>query len=109
MSQAQEIVTVGEEKDGWSSVNIRCSECSYVAFTGAPTKVIASRSSWISDHLSQHNPGRALDIEVSWEPSACCSVCEDGIGSIRWHEDGGVWCTECKTIWDENGQYGMTE
>lgn len=84
-----------------------CGHCGYTRFgatlhaTERPTA-----SDVLADHLAQHAPGRAVDIEVDWEPSALCSVCEDGIGLIKPDDDGGLECEECGTVWDINGTGG---
>ena len=63
----------------------------------------------IRDHRAQYEPGRAPDIEVDWEPSAWCPVCEDGIGDIKWNSDGeGLICVRCKTTWTIRGEHGET-
>lgn len=88
------------------SYEIRCRKCSATTFTWSHT---ATSPAYLFDwHLKQHKPGRALDIEVDWEPSACCSVCPDGIGSIRWDNESGegLICIECRTTWDNEGRSG---
>lgn len=114
MSDAHEIVTLGEPREHaesphlWVAVKIECSECDHVEFTGVPEHEAEARTSWIADHIAQHAPGRALDIEVDWEPSACCSVCEGGIGDIRQVSSEGLECIECGTAWDNDGTMGET-
>jgi len=99
-------VSVGEPK-GVSecvSVTVTCSACDYKVWTGGRAGYDWSRL--IDDHLFQHNsPGRALDIEVDWEPSARCSVCPDGIGDIR-HSDQDLECWDCGTTWNLDGTAG---
>lgn len=90
----------------WVSVEVRCSECAFVSFTAAPVSVVDARVSWIADHLRQHAPGRALDIEVDWEPVASCSVCPDGIGGIEINDSESLRCAECGTAWDMDGKGG---
>lgn len=84
-----------------------CGHCGYARF-GATihAAVRLSASDVLADHLAQHAPGRAVDIEVDWEPSALCSVCEDGIGLIKPDDDGGLECEECGTVWDIDGTGG---
>ena len=113
MSEAREIITTTESRTGsrsWTNVVAECSVCGYKSFTAIWTDVFnrLNRRSWISDHLAQHGPGRALDIEVDWEPSARCSVCADGIGDIE-QEDEGLVCQECGTSWNLDGTGGMTD
>ena len=116
MSDAHEIVTLGEPEEipgfparRWVSVKVECSACRHVMFTGNWEHVAKERESWIADHIAQHAPCRALDIEVDWEPSACCSVCEDGIGDIRQVSSEGLECIECGTTWDNDGRGGETD
>lgn len=108
---AEAIITIGET--GYSehvgrfvSVKAECTECDYRTWTGGnPDR---DWSGIIDDHLAQHRPGRALDIEVDWEPSARCSVCKDGIGDIL-QEDDGLTCRECGTYWSIDGTGGYRE
>lgn len=107
-----EIVTLSASdaaSDGrvWVNVKVECSACDHVMFTGTWQPRAEARQSWIADHIAQHAPGRALDIEVDWEPSALCSVCEDGIGDIDLADDG-LACRECGTTWDIDGENGET-
>ncbi len=111
MSEPTSLIEIGEEdKDflGFHPAVIRCSEKDYTVFTsyrstyGDP-QGYADRV--LRDHLEQHKPGRAMDIEVSWEPSACCSVCEDSIGNVV-QEDDGLTCRDCGTTWDIDGEQG---
>ena len=92
-------------RDGYS-YEIRCTHCNHVTFTWG--RVLFSPRWVMRDHLPQHEPGRAVDIEVDWEPSACCSVCPDGIGSVRWDNESGegLICIECRTTWDNEGRSG---
>lgn len=64
----------------------------------------AFESMWV-DHQEQHRPGRALDIEVDWEPSATCSVCPDG-GDIHQDSSDTLECRQCGTVWDIDGSGG---
>lgn len=110
MSATAVIELRGEVDDlGWQPCTIRCSAGCYTAYTaykksyGDPQEY-ATRV--IYDHLRQHKPGRALDIEVSWEPSALCNVCEDDIGDIYWPYSGTLECRQCETTWDIDGTGG---
>lgn len=100
-------VTLGETTHSehlgrFVSVKVECSECDYKAWTGGSPNRDWTRL--IDGHLAQHRPGRAVDIEVDWEPSAWCSVCEDG-GDI--HQEGdGLTCRDCGTTWSIDGTYG---
>jgi hypothetical protein len=58
------------------------------------------------NHSRQYDPGRAPDIAVDWEISACCSVCPDGIGDVRMEDSESVRCKECGTTWDIRGTSG---
>ena len=73
--------------------------------------LIAEAREWPRDGVNEgrliNGPGRALDIEVDWEPSACCSVCADGVGDIT-QEDDGLRCHGCGTTWDMDGTGGET-
>lgn len=111
MSEPTALIELGEESEtypGFRSATIRCSEGDTTIFTsyrdtyGDPQDY-ANRA--LRDHLDQHKPGRALNVEVSWEPSAWCSVCEDEIGDIV-QEDDGLTCRECGTTWDIDGEQG---
>ncbi len=111
MSEAREIVTTTESPIGgrsWTNVKAECSECGHMEFTGIWTEKFDRRRSWIAGHLAQHEPGRALDIAVDWEPLANCSVCADGIGDIE-QEDEGLVCQECGTSWNLDGTGGTRD
>ena len=106
MSDATEIVHISEvDTRGFVSVRIECSDCRFTTYVGARLEVARRRKSWIKDHTDQHKPGRAIDIEVDWEPSARCSVCEDEIGNIV-QRDEGLVCDECGATWDLDGKGG---
>lgn len=107
-TEAYEIVTMqlGRAATGYVSVTARCSECRYTSFTGARVDIAAAREYWIKDHIEQHGPGRAVDIEVDWEISAYCSVCDDGIGDIEVVDSEIVECQECGTSWSMDGTGG---
>ena len=113
MSAAHEIVTLeprrAPSEDQWVSVKVECSACDHVMFTAHRKHVVMSRESWIADHIAQHAPGRALDIEVDWEPSACCSVCDDGIGDIEEESSEVLICRDCGTTWNYDGTMGETD
>lgn len=105
---ATAVVEIGEEQVSepsgrrFISVTVKCSEGDYATYAGGDPD--RDWSHLIDDHLAQHDPGRALDIEVDWEPSARCSVCEDG-GDIH-QEDDGLTCRDCGTRWDIDGCHG---
>lgn len=101
-------MTAQASNNGWTALKVECNICSHVTFTARPNDSIPLAEVILEDHLSQHEPGRALDIEVDWEPSANCSVCPDGIGTIKHSDDGGITCTECGTEWDLDGKGGVT-
>ena len=89
----------------WVCVSVTCDECGYTSYTAGPKSY-----KWehlIDHHLDQHAPYRALDIDVCWEVSADCSVCEDG-GEIV-EEDGGLTCRKCGAYWDIDGTGGTRE
>lgn len=94
-----------ENHEKWVSLKVKCGQCSHTTFTSRLRQFMPSASDILFEHLKQHEPGRAVDIEVDWEPSACCSVCDDGIGDIR-QEDEGVTCLDCGTTWDLDGKGG---
>lgn len=111
MSEAREIVTTTESRTGsrsWTSVRAECSACGYMEFTSIRTEEFDRDRSWIAGHLAQHEPGRALDIEVDWKLVAYCSICDDGIGDIE-QEDEGLVCQQCGTSWNLDGTGGMTD
>lgn len=58
------------------------------------------------EHSEQFKPGRAPDISVDWEISACCSVCEDGIGDVVSEDSESLRCKECSTTWSMEGDSG---
>lgn len=78
---ASATITIGETRYSehlgfFASITGQCSDCDYTTWTsGNPDR---DWSHLIDGHLSQHDPDRALDIEVDWGPSARCSVCDDG-------------------------------
>lgn len=105
---ATAVVEIGSEQVSepsgrrFISVTVKCSECDYATYTGGDPD--RDWSHLIDGHLAQHEPDRALDIEVDWEPSASCSVCEDG-GDVV-YEDDGLMCRDCRTHWDIDGKSG---
>ena len=103
MAEAIIEITHQEESRAWVSVKASCPLCAHAAYTGG--RPDRDWSHILDSHLAQHQPGRALDIEVDWTPSAVCSVCEDGIGDIH-AEDEGLTCRDCGTRWDINGTGG---
>lgn len=112
MSEPTALIEIGDESETYPDFRyavIRCSEQDHIIFTsyresyGEPQDY-ANRA--LRDHLDQHKPGRALDIEVSWEPVALCSVCEDGFGDIAHGYDGDLRCKKCETTWDIDGTSG---
>ncbi|QAY16180.1 hypothetical protein SEA_SONALI_68 [Arthrobacter phage Sonali] len=64
---------------------------------------------FIDYHSGQFEPGRAPDIAVDWEISACCSVCPDGIGDIEVIDSDTIQCKDCRTTWDMTGSNGDRE
>lgn len=79
-------------------------------FWAAYGTIKPERYDWaIRDHRAQYEPGRAPDIEVDWEPSAWCSVCDDSIGDVVVDSDGeGLVCKACRTRWSITGDSGKT-
>jgi hypothetical protein len=57
-------------------------------------------------HGDQYEPGRAPDVAVDWVVSACCSVCEDGIGDIEVNDSDSLRCKDCGTTWGMDGTAG---
>lgn len=104
---AHAILNITEEK--WSehlgatvSVVARCSECGHAVFTGG-------RADWdwsgiLDDHLAQHAPGRALDIEIQYRLDSDCTVCDDG-GDL-YDEGEVIECRDCGTTWYSDGTGG---
>lgn len=86
-------------------VEIRCSECTYIIFTAVPARLVETAGELIDYHLEQHEPGRALDIEIEWILSASCSVCDDG-GDIEQDSTETVICNDCNTTWTIDGTDG---
>ncbi|WP_346007274.1 hypothetical protein [Janibacter terrae] len=93
-----------EHSHAGRSVKASCTRCDYWVMTwlpdGYPSDLI------VRDHAAQHEPGRALDIDVDWVPRANCSVCEDGIGLIEVDADGDLACAACRTYWSIEGKGG---
>ena len=58
------------------------------------------------DHARQYEPGRAPDITVDWEISACCSVCPDRLGDVKVNDSDTVRCDDCGTVWAMDGTLG---
>lgn len=108
MSEAKALVLGHHGEDNeWTSLRVSCGQCPFVTYTSRLRDFMPSASEILADHLAQHAPGRAVDIEVSWEPSAMCSVCSDGIGLVKIDNDGeGLECEECGTTWDIEGTGG---
>ncbi len=57
-------------------------------------------------HTQQYDEGRARDIEIEWVISACCSVCEDGVGDVQVNDTDTVRCNDCGTTWYMSGTGG---
>jgi len=92
-------------------MTILCSEGDYVIFASQRTDSTdaVDGARWIRDHLDQHKPGRAMDIAVDWEVSACCNVCEDEIGDVETDDGETLRCRECGTTWNIDGTNGERE
>lgn len=91
------------EGNNYTSVSARCSACSYITYTAGPSG--RDFSNIIDEHLKQHNPGRAPDIEIEYILSADCSVCEDGGDIVA--DDGVLLCRICQTSWSDDGTHGF--
>ncbi|OAV62827.1 hypothetical protein [Enteractinococcus helveticum] len=105
--KAHEIVTVkrsGGDND-MVSVTAQCSACRHIAFTAIPSSYADRRISFIQEHIDQHAPGRAIDIEVIWEVNADCTVCENG-GDITDVDVETLQCQQCNTTWSMDGTFG---
>lgn len=86
-------------------VACKAPDCPYLMYAGVRTEE-SYAALFKSDHAVQYEPGRAPDIEVDWEPSASCSVCEDS-GDVKADPDGdGLVCGDCGTRWDMQGESG---
>lgn len=100
-----------EAESGFRSVSYKClaEGCGHTSYTGLPKSGISpDRVPFLVDHQDQHRPDRALNIEVDWIVSACCSVCEDEIGDVVEDSDGLV-CNECGTYWSRDGTGGYRD
>jgi N-acetyl-anhydromuramyl-L-alanine amidase AmpD len=104
---AHEIVTVkcSDTDNDMFSVTARCSACSHIAFTAIPSPYADRRISFIQEHIDQHAPGRAIDIDAIWEVSAHCTVCENG-GDITDVDGETLQCQQCNTTWSMDGTFG---
>lgn len=105
MSEPTVEIRDSEHFDGVVSFSAHCGICDYAVFGVRHEGESVTAAVLLKDHLAQHAPGRAVDIAVDWEPSAMCSVCEDGIGDVQ-QEDGGLTCQDCGTTWDIDGESG---
>lgn len=102
------VITVGEiNVHGRRFIEAACPECHHTVVTSGPADVNGHivGEQIIRDHLETHAPWRAPDIEVSWEPQASCSICEDG-GNIELEGPDALACSTCGTIWEIDGTYG---
>ena len=89
------------------SIKASCTQCDYWILSWLPNDL---PSDFITrDHAVQHEPGRALDIDVDWVVSANCSVCDDGIGSVEVDADRHLECTDCGTCWSIKGKDGRRQ
>lgn len=99
---AHMIVKRGESIDKWQSVTFECSECSHVTFSvtqdHVPDDVLEIRANHAHD-VSQHDPGRAPDIQVDFELVADCSVCEFPKGDVQQTDHEVLTCEDCGTTW----------
>lgn len=104
---AHEIITVQRSADSPARVAItsECSACGTTAFTGGPAHIADKPRGWMQDHIDQHAPGRAVNLEVQWTLSADCTVCEDG-GDIIDEDDETLRCQRCNTTWAFDGTFG---
>lgn len=106
---SESTISFSDSTTGQTVYTVKCGHCDHVVFGGrAADAPLPSANDVLADHLEQHRPGRALDVTVDWEPSALCSVCEDGIGMIE-EQDGMLVCTECGTTWELDGTNGERE
>lgn len=106
---AELLIERGKEYDnGYTSVTLKCSDCDWTAWSSMRTDRLGDPAYGRQDaHTRQHEPGRALDIEVDWTPSGLCPVCPDGIGDIGWGDDDDVRCKDCGTTWNRDGTNGQ--
>ncbi|QGJ93517.1 hypothetical protein SEA_MUFASA8_69 [Arthrobacter phage Mufasa8] len=103
------------ERDG-NHLDCGAPDCGYSMFThpiatptfkDQPEKMATYwRDQFQRHHSDQYAPGRAPDIAVDWEVSACCSICEDKIGDIVVVDSETLTCKDCGTTWDMHGTSG---
>ena len=101
------VITVEDTYANRSLIKAECPECGHSEMTTARTEfnatVVGERV--IRDHLETHAPWHAPDVEVSWEPQASCSTCEDG-GNVELEGPDAIVCSTCGTMWDIDGTCG---
>lgn len=103
---AHELVTQTQSVkiDHMVSVTSRCSACDAMIFTALPAKYVHVRRGFMQDHIDQHAPGRATDLDVQWHLYAQCTVCDDG--EIVDEDGETLRCKQCDTTWSLNGTFG---
>lgn len=100
-------ITRGATLDnGWTGVRVECLLCGALVYTAVRGERLHGITETLREHGKQHEPGRAPNIEVSWEVDASCSVCDDG-GDITDSGDG-LECLDCGTTWELDGTLGTT-
>ena len=103
-------------KDGDKVTGLRCLQCKYRVGAG---KGMDTEDKWehtIKDHISQHSPGRAPDLEwIRYELSSSpdCTICPDGGDVCIIDANGtavpdGLICYDCGTTWNADGDNGET-
>ncbi|NWN87021.1 MAG: hypothetical protein HLX51_00540 [Micrococcaceae bacterium] len=105
-NDAYEVVTLtqSEEIGNMISVASWCSACGTAVFTALPSKYAHVRRGFMQDHIDQHAPGRAIDLDVQWQLYAQCTVCDDG--EIINEDSETLCCKQCDTTWSIDGTYG---
>lgn len=106
--EVHEIVTVQRSDDSPATVAItsECSECGTTAYTGGPAHIADQPRAWMQDHIDQHAPGGAVNLDVMWHVSADCTVCDDG-GDIIDEDSETLRCQKCQTTWAIDGTFGQ--
>lgn len=102
-----ETVNAHQPVTATNRIDCAATDCGYAMHTYHPPQgSIDWAHHFRQQHTAQYEPGRAPDITVDWEISACCSVCPDGIGKVVTNDSETVMCEECNTYWNIDGTCG---